>query len=142
MRVVLDTSVVVAGLRSPSGASAELLRRVLAGELSAAATTALLLEYEAVTTRPEQLLAAGLSLSDAVLVIDALAGVLHPTPVRWRMRPASTDAGDDLVVEAAVNSGADVVVTFNLRDLDGACAAAGIRVAAPAVLLLELGRPQ
>ena len=51
MRVVLDTNVVVAGLRGRTGACAELLRRVLTGELEAAASTALLLEYEAVATR-------------------------------------------------------------------------------------------
>ena len=46
--IVVDTSVVIAGLRSPTGASARVLEMVLAGELEAAASTALILEYEAV----------------------------------------------------------------------------------------------
>jgi putative PIN family toxin of toxin-antitoxin system len=142
MRVVLDTSVIVAGLRSPSGAAAELLRRVLAGELEAAATTALLLEYEAVVMRPEHLRAAALSRLDAMVVIDALAGAMREVSIRWRMRPASPDPGDDLVVEAAVNAGVDILVTFNRRDLDAVCASAGIRTTTPAVLLLQLGRSQ
>jgi putative PIN family toxin of toxin-antitoxin system len=139
MRIVVDTSVIVAGLRSPSGASAEVLRLILAGNLEAAVTTALLLEYEAVVTRPEHLLVAGLSTSEAVLVIDALTAAMHEVSIRWRMRPASPDPADDLVIEAAVNASADILVTFNRRDLDAACSSAGIRTAAPAVLLSELG---
>ena len=54
-RVVLDTDVVVAALRSPQGASAELLRRVHAQELRMLASVSLFAEYEAVLTRPEQL---------------------------------------------------------------------------------------
>jgi len=41
MRLVLDTSVLVAAIRSPSGASAEILRRVLRAELTMLASVPL-----------------------------------------------------------------------------------------------------
>ena len=138
MRLVLDTNVVVAALRSRVGASAEILRRVLAGELAAAASTALLLEYEAVATRTEHRLASGLSESEILEVLDALAAVMEPTPIYWRMRPMSPDPDDDFVIEAALNAGADLLVTTNQRDLEKPCTELGIRTIQPSVLLFEL----
>jgi putative PIN family toxin of toxin-antitoxin system len=138
MRAVLDTSVVIAALRSPDGASAEILRRVLTGGLEAACSTALLLEYEAVATRAVHLEASGLSADDVHAVLDAVAGTMVPTPIRWRIRPGSTDADDDFVIEAAVSAGADVIVSLNARDLQGPAQVFGIRVLAPSVLLSEL----
>ena len=51
MRLVLDTSVLVAGLRSRLGASAALLHLVAAGQVEITASPALFLEYEAVLKR-------------------------------------------------------------------------------------------
>lgn len=64
MRVVLDTSVLVAGLRSRVGASNLILVAVAEGRCIPLVTTALFLEYEAVLLRPEQQLATGLNPSD------------------------------------------------------------------------------
>ena len=138
MRVVLDTNVIVSAVRSPSGASAEIVRRVLDGSLIAAVTTALLLEYEAVATRPEHLRAARLSVAEVVFVIDALSLMMEATAIRWRLRPASPDPDDDFVLEAAFNARADVLVTANQRDLAAPATALGIRSLAPGMLLYEL----
>lgn len=138
--IVVDTSVVIAGLRSPAGASARVLRMVLQGELEAAASTALILEYEAAATRPEHLAAAGVSHAEVLIILDALAAAMKQTPIRWRLRPLSPDPNDDLVLEAAFNAGAHLLVTNNSRDFEGAGPALGIRTIAPHVLLLELER--
>jgi len=138
MRLVLDTNVVVSGLRSRTGASAEILRRVLARDLAASASTALLLEYEAVAMRPEHLQASGLTGAEVAEVLDALAAVMDATPIQWRLRPISPDPGDDLVVEAAFNAGADILVTANERDLEKPCASIGIRTMRPSMLLASL----
>ena len=58
MRIVMDTSVLVAGLRSRSGASAELLRSISAKRVELAASPALFLEFEAVLKREEHSLPA------------------------------------------------------------------------------------
>jgi putative PIN family toxin of toxin-antitoxin system len=138
--IVIDTNVVVAGVRSPAGASAELLRLVLLGRIEAAASTALVLEYEAVITRAEHLSAARLSVEQASSVVDALAAAMTPTPIRWRLRPLSPDPGDDLVLEAAFNAGAQAIVSTNLADLEQPALRLGIRTVLPNVLLSELER--
>ncbi|HRP11093.1 MAG TPA: putative toxin-antitoxin system toxin component, PIN family [Terricaulis sp.] len=138
--IVVDTSVVVSGLRSPAGASAEVLRLVLNREIAAAASVALILEYESVATRPAHLAAAGLEHRQVLDVIDALAAAMRPTPIRWRLRPMSGDPGDDFVLEAAFNAGASSIVTGNLRDLQPASVKIGIRALTPAMLLSELER--
>ena len=56
-RVVLDTSVVVAGLRTRSGAGNAVLRLIANRRLVALATPPLFLEYEDVLKRAEQRLA-------------------------------------------------------------------------------------
>ena len=61
VRVVLDTDVVVAAMRSPRGASAAILRAARQGRVTLLASVPLALEYEAVASRAEHRLAAGLT---------------------------------------------------------------------------------
>ena len=56
--------------------------------------------------------------------------------MRWR--PLSPDRGDDLVVDAAVNGLADVIATFNLRDLKAPAARFGIVAETPADVLRRI----
>ena len=71
MRLVLDTNILVAALRSPAGGSAALLRRIRAGEFRMLLSIPLFLEYEAVALRPEHLQAARISAADVGNVLDA-----------------------------------------------------------------------
>ncbi len=91
-------------------------------------------------TRAEHLGAAGFTRADALVVLDALAAAMTEAPIWWRLRPMSPDPGDDLVIEAAFNAGADIVVTSNERDLAKPCSVLGIRTVTPHMLLLELRR--
>jgi predicted nucleic acid-binding protein len=58
---VLDTDVAVAGLRSDRGASRQLLLAALNRQFEWLLSVRLILEYEAVMTRPQHLAACGLS---------------------------------------------------------------------------------
>jgi predicted nucleic acid-binding protein len=58
---VLDTDVIVAALRSSTGASRQLLLAALRHQFALLLSVPLFLEYEAVLTRPEHLAACGLS---------------------------------------------------------------------------------
>ena len=113
MRLVLDTDVVVAAMRSPTGGSAELLRRIDGGAAVMLLTVALALEYEAICTLAEQRLASGLSAADADIYVDGLIGMAEPVKAFFRWRPQLNDPGDEMVLEAAVNGQADAIVTFN-----------------------------
>lgn len=120
MKMVLDTDVVVAGFRSPSGASAELLRLALNGDFQIAVTVALMLEYEAVLTRDEHLLAAQQTNADAMQILDNLTKVAKETQIAFMWRPQTRDPADEMVLEAAINAKADAIVTFNRRDFASA----------------------
>ena len=61
LRLVLDTDVLVAALRSDQGASRRLLIGALDRAFEVLASVPLIIEYEAVLTRPEHLEASGLT---------------------------------------------------------------------------------
>jgi putative PIN family toxin of toxin-antitoxin system len=130
-RTVLDTDVVVAAIRSNRGASRALLVAALEQRYAVVASVPLMLEYESVLTRPEHVVAAGISVADVEVLLDALAAVVEPIRISYLWRPLLPDAGDDLVLETAVNGRADAVVTFNRRDFEPVTARFGIEILTP-----------
>jgi putative PIN family toxin of toxin-antitoxin system len=139
VKLVLDTSVLVAAIRGPGGASATLLERALAGEANALISTPLLLEYEAVMTREEHLNASGLTEAEIAILLDAFAAVAQHVEFFFTWRPSLNDPDDEMVLETAVNGGADAIVTFNQRDFLPATAKFGIEVIAPRIACRRLG---
>ena len=135
---MLDTDVVVAAMRSPSGGSAELLRRIDDGKATMLLSVALALEYEAICTSPEHRLASGLSADEASLYVDTLIEMAEPVELFFRWRPQLRDPGDELVLEAAVNGRASAIVTFNERDLRAARSSFDIEVLRPGEVLRRL----
>jgi putative PIN family toxin of toxin-antitoxin system len=138
MRVVLDTSVVAAAFRRRHGASNALLREPVERRLEVLVTTSLFLEYEAVLKRPEQRLASGLTMERIDQVLAGLAALCKPVEVHFRWRPQLADAADEMVLEAAVNGGADALATFNLRDFASAAERFGLAVVRPGAILRML----
>lgn len=134
-RAVLDTNILTAGLRSRRGASFAVLSLLADGQFRALVTTALFLEYEAVLKRPEQHEVHGLDEADVDRLLSELAAVLEPVDVRFTWRPQLSDPADEMVLEAAVNGRADVLVTHNVRDFAGAAPRFGIPVLRPAEFL-------
>jgi putative PIN family toxin of toxin-antitoxin system len=137
-RIVLDTSVIVAALRSRSGASNAVLEHVARGRLRPLVSTGLFLEYEEVLTRPETRLATGMSHDDVGGFLAALASAAEAVEVNFRWRPQLSDPNDELVLEAAVNGNADALVTHNVRDFEPATRLFGVRVLLPRDVLREL----
>ena len=131
MRVVLDTDVVVAALRSDRGASRRLLLAALDRRIQVLISVPLMLEYEAVLTRPEQVRQTGLTVVEINIVLDALAAACEPIALRFLWRPQLRDPMDEMVLETAVNGNADRLATFNLRHLGEAARAFGIRASRP-----------
>jgi putative PIN family toxin of toxin-antitoxin system len=126
-RVVLDTSVVVAGLRTRGGAGNAVLRLVADRRIVPLATPPLFLEYEDVLQRPEQRLAHGLSPEAIEEFLAELAALVEPVEVHFLWRPQVRDPNDEMVLEAAINGKADALVTYNVGDF----AVAGDRFAIP-----------
>lgn len=136
-RAVLDTSVLVAGFRSRTGASNLVLQRVAKGALRPLVTTALFLEYEDVLLRPEHRLATGMSEDDVERALAAFASAAEPVEVHFRWRPQLADPSDELVLEAAVNGRADALITHNVRDFERAAKRFKLRVVTPQQYLKE-----
>jgi predicted nucleic acid-binding protein len=131
MRVVLDPDVIVAAMRSATGASAALLRAARAGPMTITGTVPACLEYEAVCSKPEHGQAGGLAPREVALFRDAVIGLVEPAHVWFLWRPQLRDADDELVLEAAINGRADTIVTFNRRDFRRGAELFGVDVVLP-----------
>lgn len=131
VKLVLDTDVVVAAMRSPSGASAAILRDARQGGVTLLASVALALEYEAVCREVEHSLASGLSDREVEAFVTAVIALAEPVMPHFLWRPQLRDPGDEMVLEAAINGQADALVTFNLRDFGTVPSQFGIDVLLP-----------
>lgn len=140
MRIVLDTSVLVAGLRSSLGASHRLLRLIPQEKVDAAATPALFLEYEDVLKRPEHLLVHRLSLKQIEIFLADFATKIEPVNTYFQWRPQLKDANDEMVLEAAINGHADAIATFNERDFLPAAGDFGVELMRPIEIIRRLER--
>ncbi len=140
MRVVLDTSVLVAGLRSRLGASSRVLYAVAERRCIPLITTAVFLEYEAVLLRSEQRLATAMSPDDVEGFLAALASAAEPVELNFLWRPQLRDPADELMLEAAVNGRAEALVTHNVRDFQSATARFGVRTLTPGAYLKETSK--
>ena len=116
-RVVMDTNVLVAALRSKRGASFRLLSLVDSGRFDICLSVPLVIEYEAALLRSARAL--GINRRDVADVLDYLCAVAHRQPIFFLWRPRLRDPYDDMVLELAVAAGCRYVVTFNTRDFEG-----------------------
>ena len=131
VRVVLDTDVVVAAMRSPRGASAAIVRAARQGRATLLLSMPVALEYEAVCCRAEHRLATGLSDREVKVFLTAVVALAEPVTTHFLWRPQLRDPGDEMVLEAAVNGRADALVTFNVRDFGTAPAQFGVQILLP-----------
>jgi len=114
---VLDTNVLVAGLRSNRGASFKLLEMVGTPAFDVAISVPLVMEYEAVLTRPGIV---PIARENVEAVLDYFCTVGRRQDVFYLWRPRLRDPADDMVLELALNAGADAIVTHNIRHFAGA----------------------
>jgi len=137
MKLVLDTNVLVAGLRSRTGASNPLLLAGFRRRFTWCCSVPLFYEYEDVLNRAELLLDAGLSRSTAEKFLAAVSRAVTPVEVNYRWRPQLGDPDDEMVLEAAINCRA-AIVTHNARDFGTIPARFGLDLLAPAEALRRI----
>ncbi len=133
MRVILDTSVLVAAARSRLGASFALVSSIPSPLFTTCLSVALYAEWQEVMTRPENL-PPGRTADDALAFLRYLAGQSHLQEVFFHWRPMLPDANDDMVLELAFAAGARHIITHNVRDFEQA-APLGVRAILPGEFL-------
>ena len=138
MRLVVDTDVIVAALRSPTGASAALLVCLLERQVTMLLSVPLAFEYEATCMRAEHVLAAKANEEEIENLIEAIFDIIEPVEIHYQWRPQRSDAGDEMVLEAAVNGRTDAIVTFSRKDYGDALVRFGIEVISPADALKRI----
>ena len=88
-----------------------------------AISVALFLEYEYVLTRPDILaMFGGITRDEVLQTLDYIATLAtHIQPTDYRVKPALPDPNDEMVLECAINSQSDFLVTLNKKDFKDAC---------------------
>jgi putative PIN family toxin of toxin-antitoxin system len=134
-QVVLDTNVLVSGLRSNRGASYRLLDLVGRGIFDLHVSVPLMIEYEDVLRR--EVVGRFVPASTVEAVLDFHCAVAEKHRIYYLWRPVLRDPGDDMVLELAVAAQADIV-THNLKDFGGV-ERFGLRALSPRAFLTEIG---
>jgi putative PIN family toxin of toxin-antitoxin system len=135
MKIVIDTNVLVAALRSRRGASFKLVSVLPSDEFSIAISVPLVLEYEDALKRLES---PAITEQDIGNFVDFLCKIGHHQEIFLLWRPFLSDPSDDHVLEVAVAAGFDAIVTYNKRDFKG-IERFGLRVLDPREFLSEIG---
>ena len=129
MLVVLDTNVIVSGLYSKRGASYQLLRAAITGDLPCAVSPLVALEYEGKIHQKVEEGFLKVSKGECGKIRDALFAMATVVWKPIQVRPALSDASDDKILECAISGGCTHLITFNKRHFPEAVAAPyGIKV--------------
>lgn len=134
MRIIIDTNVLVAAMKSRRGSSFALLSLLGSEAFEVCVSVPLVFEYEDVLLRGEL----GIAEHDAREVINYICSVAHRQQVYFLWRPWLRDAKDDMVLEAAVAGQCSHIVTFNSRDFVGV-EKFGVQALWPAEFLKSIG---
>ena len=136
INVVIDTNVIVAALKSRRGASYKLLISLTTGVYRPNISVPLFLEYESVAKRTG--LVIGLNDQDINDILDYILCQSSIRQIFYLWRPFLKDPLDDLVLEVAVESQSEYIVTFNKKDFSG-IERFGIKVVTPQEFMAERG---
>ena len=114
MNVVIDTCVIISGLQSDMGYSYKLLDIIPSKAFDIAISVPLILEYE---EKLKELLYPDIyTLADINDFVDYLCMIGKKTNIHYLWRPFLKDPCDDHVLELALASQSDYIVTFNKKD--------------------------
>jgi putative PIN family toxin of toxin-antitoxin system len=138
-QVVIDTSVIVSAVRSNEGASYRLLTLLGDARFQFNLSAPLVFEYEGATRRiPPEFRANEAAIDE---LIDSICALGNHRTIYFLWRPTLPDPSDDFVLELAVESQSDCIITHNRRHFKGA-ETFGIEIVTPREFLRLIGEIQ
>lgn len=136
MKIVIDTNVLFAALKSRRGASYKLVSLLPNERFSLAISVPLIIEYEDVLKRGK--LPSSITQKDIGDFIDFFCQIGEQQDIFFLWRPFLPDPSDDLVLEVAVAGGCDAIITVNKRHFKNV-EKFGLRIIDPKEFLMEIG---
>jgi putative PIN family toxin of toxin-antitoxin system len=136
MKIVIDTNVLFASLKSSRGASYKLVSLLPSNRFSIVISVPLIIEYEDVLRRGK--LPASISEKDISDLIDFFCYVGDHQEIFFLWRPFLPNSSDDLVLEVAVAGSCDAIITYNKRHFKNV-EKFGLRILDPKEFLIEIG---
>ncbi len=133
----IDTSVWNSSVIKKESKSREIFRLVLQGKLFAQMSGALLNEYESVIRRKKIIALVPITPQKQLKLLDAFCSVAEFNTIYYAWRPNLKDEGDNFLIELAVSSDAEVILTYNEKDFQGSELVFNFRVMTPENFLKE-----
>ncbi len=113
--VVIDTNILVSALKSDMGASYVLISKLPSKKFKFALSVPLYMEYQSVLTRKENMTGTS-SREDILAFLRYLCKISVRQKIFYLWRPWLKDPKDDMVLELAVASKSQHIITYNLKD--------------------------
>ncbi|WP_330205531.1 putative toxin-antitoxin system toxin component, PIN family [Cyanobacterium sp. Dongsha4] len=114
-QIVIDTNVILAGLKSSKGASFKLLSMMNDSRFSINISATLIIEYEDVLKRNS--LNLGLTFDEIERFISGICSIANHHEIFFLWRPLSTDPDDDFILDLAIKSQSDFIISYNEKHL-------------------------
>ena len=119
MKVIIDTNTIINVLLSPSKSSAsfKIIELCLVGKLVSQVSAALFAEYLDVTSREQIVNKSVYTRQEINQILDGFLHMCKWVKISFLWRPNLRDEGDNHLIDLAIASNADVIITYNLKDL-------------------------
>lgn len=120
MLLTLDTNILYQALMSKTGASYFILQQVRNRKIQIVLSVPVFFEYQDVLTRDKSLKDFELKLNDVEKFLRFIAYIGKTFEIYFLLRPNLKDEKDNKIVELAVTSQSDYLITSNIRDFKNA----------------------
>ncbi len=117
LNITIDTNVLIGALKSKNGASYKLLMLLTEDLFTTNVSVPLFIEYESVAKRKDLL--DNLTKKDIESILNYFLSKSNIHEIFYLWRPFLKDQKDDLVLEIAVKSNSEYIITFNKKDFKG-----------------------
>lgn len=114
LKIVIDTNVIVSALKSRNGFSFKLLSIIDDSHFSVFISVPLILEYEDVIKRSKSQIK--LNFTEISNILDYICLIGKKIKIFYLWGPFLKDSKDDMILELAVESECDYIITFNQKD--------------------------